>query len=301
MPSERRTIAGRSTSPAPGPSSRTASASGAGCSTDSSSRVLRVAEQPAVRGRRRRRRRRWSRAAAGRPRSGRAGTACERGRAPRGRNACGVYFATYARYWRINLLTMLEYRANFLMWAGFTVIYHATAIAGAVGHAAQLPVDQRLGLPPDGVHVRALDAGPRPAQHALLHRRQRAGVRPRRPLRPLPRPAARPAVPSADRAAADLAGRADPRDHLLLRRDGVRRRARRLGADRVRAAGRDRRRADRLRASTSRSRRRRSGSPASTRCAGCSCRSSKSSRAIRSRSTSAACGSCSPSCCRSRS
>jgi ABC-2 type transport system permease protein len=40
-----------------------------------------------------------------------------------------VYLATYARYWRINLLTMLEYRANFLMWAGFTVIYHATAIA----------------------------------------------------------------------------------------------------------------------------------------------------------------------------
>ncbi|HEY0395028.1 MAG TPA: ABC-2 family transporter protein [Candidatus Elarobacter sp.] len=39
-----------------------------------------------------------------------------------------MYFATYARYWRINLLTMLEYRANFLMWAGFTVIYHATAI-----------------------------------------------------------------------------------------------------------------------------------------------------------------------------
>jgi ABC-2 type transport system permease protein len=39
-----------------------------------------------------------------------------------------VYLATYARYWRINLLTMLEYRANFLMWAGFTVIYHGTAI-----------------------------------------------------------------------------------------------------------------------------------------------------------------------------
>jgi ABC-2 type transport system permease protein len=39
-----------------------------------------------------------------------------------------VYFATYARYWRINLLTMLEYRANFLMWAAFTVIYHGTAI-----------------------------------------------------------------------------------------------------------------------------------------------------------------------------
>ncbi|HYZ15965.1 MAG TPA: ABC-2 family transporter protein [Candidatus Acidoferrum sp.] len=40
-----------------------------------------------------------------------------------------MYLATYARYWRINLLTMLEYRANFLMWAGFTVIYHGTAVA----------------------------------------------------------------------------------------------------------------------------------------------------------------------------
>ncbi len=39
-----------------------------------------------------------------------------------------MYLETYARYWRINLLTMLEYRANFLMWAGFTVIYHATAV-----------------------------------------------------------------------------------------------------------------------------------------------------------------------------
>ena len=39
-----------------------------------------------------------------------------------------MYLATYARYWRINLLTILEYRANFLMWAAFTAIYHATAI-----------------------------------------------------------------------------------------------------------------------------------------------------------------------------
>jgi len=28
----------------------------------------------------------------------------------------------------MNFLTMMEYRAKFLMWAGFTVIYHATAI-----------------------------------------------------------------------------------------------------------------------------------------------------------------------------
>ena len=39
-----------------------------------------------------------------------------------------AYLAAYARYWRINALTLLEYRANFLMWAGFTVIYHASAI-----------------------------------------------------------------------------------------------------------------------------------------------------------------------------
>jgi ABC-type uncharacterized transport system permease subunit len=36
--------------------------------------------------------------------------------------------AVYARYWRINILTMIEYRANFFMWFGFTIMYHATAI-----------------------------------------------------------------------------------------------------------------------------------------------------------------------------
>ena len=39
-----------------------------------------------------------------------------------------MYFETYKQYWRINLLTALEYRANFFMWAGFTFIYHATAL-----------------------------------------------------------------------------------------------------------------------------------------------------------------------------
>ncbi len=47
------------------------------------------------------------------------------------------------------------------MWVGFTVVYHATADRRAVGHAAALSLDQRLGLPPDGVHVRAVDARPR--------------------------------------------------------------------------------------------------------------------------------------------
>ncbi|MDQ6930198.1 MAG: ABC-2 family transporter protein [Candidatus Eremiobacteraeota bacterium] len=36
--------------------------------------------------------------------------------------------ATYKQYWRINYLTMLEYRANFFMWLGFTIAYHGTAI-----------------------------------------------------------------------------------------------------------------------------------------------------------------------------
>ena len=39
------------------------------------------------------------------------------------------YLDAYGRYWRINLLTMLEYRANFLMWGGFTLVYHASALA----------------------------------------------------------------------------------------------------------------------------------------------------------------------------
>jgi len=35
----------------------------------------------------------------------------------------------YRQYWRINVLTTLEYRENFLMWFGFTFVYHGSAIA----------------------------------------------------------------------------------------------------------------------------------------------------------------------------
>lgn len=35
----------------------------------------------------------------------------------------------YREYWRINVLTTLEYRENFLMWLVFTVVYHGSAIA----------------------------------------------------------------------------------------------------------------------------------------------------------------------------
>jgi ABC-2 type transport system permease protein len=39
-----------------------------------------------------------------------------------------VSLAVYQQYWRITILTMIEYRASFFMWFGFTIVYHATAI-----------------------------------------------------------------------------------------------------------------------------------------------------------------------------
>ncbi|HET7815685.1 MAG TPA: ABC-2 family transporter protein [Candidatus Baltobacteraceae bacterium] len=47
--------------------------------------------------------------------------------------------ATYYQYWRINLLTMLEYRANFIMWFAFAVVYHGTAIAALYVTLRQFP------------------------------------------------------------------------------------------------------------------------------------------------------------------
>jgi ABC-2 type transport system permease protein len=38
-------------------------------------------------------------------------------------------FGLYRQYWRINLLTTLEYRENFLLWGLFTIVYHGSAIA----------------------------------------------------------------------------------------------------------------------------------------------------------------------------
>ncbi|MBD5656237.1 MAG: ABC-2 family transporter protein, partial [Candidatus Eremiobacteraeota bacterium] len=45
----------------------------------------------------------------------------------------------YVQYWRINLLTMIEYRANFFMWFGFTIVYHASAIAALYVTLHQFP------------------------------------------------------------------------------------------------------------------------------------------------------------------
>ncbi len=45
----------------------------------------------------------------------------------------------YLQYWRINLLTMLEYRANFVMWFVFTIIYHGVALGALYVTMRQFP------------------------------------------------------------------------------------------------------------------------------------------------------------------
>lgn len=45
----------------------------------------------------------------------------------------------YVQYWRINLLTMLEYRANFIMWFFFTIAYHGVALAALFVTMRQFP------------------------------------------------------------------------------------------------------------------------------------------------------------------
>ena len=47
--------------------------------------------------------------------------------------------AAYAQYWRVNVLTMLEYRANFIMWFVFTIVYHGVALAALYVTMQQFP------------------------------------------------------------------------------------------------------------------------------------------------------------------
>lgn len=47
--------------------------------------------------------------------------------------------AAYVQYWRVNFLTMLEYRANFVMWLGFTIAYHGVALAALYVTMRQFP------------------------------------------------------------------------------------------------------------------------------------------------------------------
>lgn len=41
------------------------------------------------------------------------------------------YWNTYREFWRLNVLTMLEYKANFFIWFVFTIVYHGVAL-GAI-------------------------------------------------------------------------------------------------------------------------------------------------------------------------
>lgn len=47
--------------------------------------------------------------------------------------------AAYLQYWRVNLLTMIEYRANFVMWFFFTIVYHGVALGALYVTMRQFP------------------------------------------------------------------------------------------------------------------------------------------------------------------
>lgn len=47
--------------------------------------------------------------------------------------------AAYAQYWRINLLTLFEYRANSIMWFFFAIVYHAVALGALYVTMRQFP------------------------------------------------------------------------------------------------------------------------------------------------------------------
>src|ERR1700753_2853011 len=47
--------------------------------------------------------------------------------------------AAYIQYWRISLLTILEYRANFILWFFFTIVYHGVALAALYVTMRQFP------------------------------------------------------------------------------------------------------------------------------------------------------------------
>ena len=45
----------------------------------------------------------------------------------------------YLQYWRVNFLTLLEYRANFVLWFAFTIFYHGVALAALYVTMRQFP------------------------------------------------------------------------------------------------------------------------------------------------------------------
>ena len=109
----------------------------------------------------------------------------------------------YAQYWRINLLTMLEYRANFIMWFVFAIVYHGVALGALYVTMMHFPSMNGWNFREMFSFFTRSDGRSRAAQYAVLHRRERSRVRTRRPLRPLPCATARYALSGADGAAAD--------------------------------------------------------------------------------------------------
>jgi ABC-2 type transport system permease protein len=47
--------------------------------------------------------------------------------------------AAYIEYWRVSLLTIVEYRANFFMWGVFTIVYHGVALVALWATLTQFP------------------------------------------------------------------------------------------------------------------------------------------------------------------
>ena len=47
--------------------------------------------------------------------------------------------AAYAEYWRVTFLTIVEYRANFVMWFAFTIVYHGVALGALWATLTQFP------------------------------------------------------------------------------------------------------------------------------------------------------------------
>jgi ABC-2 type transport system permease protein len=43
--------------------------------------------------------------------------------------AAARYWDAYRQFWRLNFLTMIEYKANFFIWLAFTIVYHGVALA----------------------------------------------------------------------------------------------------------------------------------------------------------------------------
>ena len=128
----------------------------------------------------------------------RAGATPRRGA---GRMIRAIWADVYGQYWRINLLTALEYRANFLVWFGFTFIYHGDGDRRALGHACEISVmngwDFRQMAFLYGLWMLA-----HALNNTLFYGRRRPRTRPRRRVRPVPRSAARRALSSDHDAAA---------------------------------------------------------------------------------------------------